>query len=183
MRRLIVGGIGAVSAAAAVVAGLATTGGTAAATQTHTGQTWHGRAVAETSAAAAPQSAAAATDEDKGKTIRFVAHETNFTFFDLGNDDFGPGDYFVFRERDKSGSNTVGHNTIVCHVNFGDVVDCTGTIVLAKGQITAIGEVPDTNRFTLPVVGGTGAYRDATGQVKLHNLNDSDTDYEVQLDS
>src|SRR4051812_31885780 len=112
MRKLLIGGLGAAGVATATLVGLATTGGSAAASNTHTNQAWHGKAVssaAAANAAAAKSSSSATAADSDSKTINLTSHQTHFTFFDLNGDDFGPGDYFVFRERDKQGSQTVGH--------------------------------------------------------------------------
>jgi hypothetical protein len=187
MRKLLIGGVGAGALASAAVIGLTLSGGTAAASGAKLSHAWHGKAVTNTASTSSAQSAPAAqapATSSKGsddKTISFIAHQTDFTAFDLGNDNFGPGDYFVFRERDKSGSKTVGHDTVVCHVNFGNVVDCAATFVSSKGQITLAGEVPDSNKFELAITGGTDAYKNATGQGNLRNLANGDTAIDLHL--
>ena len=125
--------------------------------------------------------AAAAHDGGTGKTIKYVSHQTHFKSFDLGKDGFGPGDYFVAFSQDKASSKQIGHDTVVCHFNFGGFADCTGTTVLAKGQIVTAGEAPSGDRFTLAIVGGTGAYKNAKGQALFHTINDTDVDVTLKL--
>ncbi len=110
-----------------------------------------------------------------GTTIKYVAHQAHFKAVNLGKKSFGPGDYFVSLTHDKTGSTNIGHDSIVCHINFGGYADCTGTTVLAKGQIVTAGEAPPGgDKFTLAIVGGTGAYKNATGTAVFHTLNDTD---------
>jgi hypothetical protein len=51
------------------------------------------------------------------------------------------------------------------------VWECLWTTFLPQGQITVQGPFYDTRDSTLSITGGTGAYRDARGQMKLHALD------------
>ena len=47
--------------------------------------------------------------------------------------------------------------------------ECFWTVILAKGQITVEGPFDDNGTDTmLAITGGTGAYKEARGQMRLH---------------
>jgi allene oxide cyclase len=48
--------------------------------------------------------------------------------------------------------------------------ECTWTTFLRGGQLVVAGPFFDTRDSTLAVTGGTGAYRDARGTMRLHAL-------------
>jgi Allene oxide cyclase len=49
--------------------------------------------------------------------------------------------------------------------------ECFWTTLLAKGQITVEGPYYDTKNSVLAITGGTGAYRDASGEMNLLSRN------------
>ena len=49
--------------------------------------------------------------------------------------------------------------------------ECLWTTFIKGGQITVQGPFYDTKNSTLSITGGTGAYRNARGQMKLKSLN------------
>jgi hypothetical protein len=46
---------------------------------------------------------------------------------------------------------------------------CTAVANLPSGKITAIGVIPNTKTFRIPIVGGTGSYVGAQGYVEVTN--------------
>jgi len=56
--------------------------------------------------------------------------------------------------------------------------------VLARGQITVEGPFYDTKNSILAITGGTGAYRDASGQMSLNSCNGGkEYDFIFHIDS
>jgi allene oxide cyclase len=51
------------------------------------------------------------------------------------------------------------------------VWECLWTTFLKDGQITVQGPFYDTKNSTMSITGGTGAYKNARGQMKLKSLN------------
>lgn len=76
----------------------------------------------------------------------------------------------VFNAADKV---RVGHDEGFCtrlDVKQG-IWECLWTTFLKGGQITVQGPFYDTKNSTLAITGGTGAYRNARGQMKLKSLD------------
>jgi allene oxide cyclase len=90
---------------------------------------------------------------------------------------FSAGDAFVSRNRlyDQTDQNSVGRDHIFCIVTVvsgrqSASLQCTASFVFANGQIAAQGSVTfarGTRAFTVPVVGGTGAYEGARGSLTI----------------
>jgi hypothetical protein len=123
----------------------------------------------------------AGADDDHGddgdhEVIRVISREVDSADLDLGERGFSIGDRFVFSDNLFRHGNRVGtdHGECVTTRIQGPRggFQCNATAVLRRGQITAQGAVTfnqeQTGRFTLAVTGGTGRFRDAGGQVVVH---------------
>jgi len=86
-----------------------------------------------------------------------------------------PGDQCVFSENLTRNGAPYGHNAIHCVVATTNDLVCTAAWMLPDGQITVAGDAGSTTgtRKLLPVLGGTGAYQDASGQVTIINTSSS----------
>jgi hypothetical protein len=87
----------------------------------------------------------------------------------------------VFNESD---SRKVGTDQGYCiRIVIGKTWECNWTTFLPGGQITVEGPFSDTGNTTLAITGGTGKYRDATGQMELkyHNAAGTAFDFVFQL--
>lgn len=128
--------------------------------------------------AAAPAIASARTGPHAAspKTIAVVEHANTDTEVPVakGGKD-RPGDPLtftnpVFNTRDTK---RVGHDEGFCmrlNARRGSW-ECLWTTFLPAGQITVQGPFYDTRDSVLSITGGTGAYRHARGQMKLHALD------------
>ena len=117
----------------------------------------------------------------------------------LGDFTFGrppvAGDQFVSKNALYEGGARVGHSEIL-HTfitGFGPKFTHKGTILFVAqvflqqgtllvqgyGQVDPNGE----SRFTLPVVGGTGAYSGARGYLNVRKVSDSKTTLEFRLEA
>lgn len=171
----------AVGAAAALAAGSAWLGvGAASATGAGSsgddrwGNGWPTTATAPSVAAARQLAAdkvgaAAAARSDvlilRGRTVRDAE-------VDINNDGFGPGDFFMFEEKlfDQDGTERVGRDSVRCEARIR-TFSCEGTLRIAhKGKIMISGALFRENDLTLAVVGGTGAYKSASGQFNVFDL-------------
>jgi hypothetical protein len=82
------------------------------------------------------------------------------------------GDIFTFTDRYVSRGKTVGHDRVVCVVVDWPNTLCSLSLFLPKGHITAVDVFNfDRKRQTFAIDGGTGAYRNARGQVHARVLN------------
>lgn len=118
----------------------------------------------EGSALDAPRTLTLSTPFDGGTT-----HQV-----DLGKRGVGPGDMFLSADaplRDEKTGQRVGAfdgiETIVSAAHDGTVHQ-TGAVRLRDGRIEVAGTLRHTDRRqTLAVVGGTGAYSDARGEITI----------------
>ena len=56
--------------------------------------------------------------------------------------------------------------------------ECFWTLLLPKGQITVEGPFFDTHDSVLAITGGTGAFRQARGEMTLHSRNAAGSEYD-----
>jgi allene oxide cyclase-like protein len=116
--------------------------------------------------------AAGASAHDNGTTFQLtgkaVAPPTNI---DLGQPGDSVGDQQIISMDVFKGPKRVGESHVVCTVVRAGIVQCDNVTNLPGGQITATGLVTDAQEETSPFVqaitGGTGAYRNAHGQLTV----------------
>jgi len=121
-----------------------------------------------------------------------VAHQTQFSFVDVGTAGPSQGDEFVISGDLLQGSAVVGQYGEVCTLTrVGPVVDsfdqqCVGTLTLPDGDLTVQGLISVTAAgpeadINLAITGGTGRYRTAHGYVHATLINATDTSFTVHL--
>jgi Allene oxide cyclase barrel like domain len=108
------------------------------------------------------------------RTLVFTTHDEpgNFALEDLGaKSAHGPGigDLLAFTQTLTAGGKTVGAVRLaaVGVDRRRPLTQAEGTVVLANGTIEVAGLVPQAPRFTLAVVGGTGAYVGSHGTLTI----------------
>ena len=127
-------------------------------------------------AVAAP--AGARADAVAGHTIRVVEHANTDTEVPVapgGKDRKGDPLTFTNPVFNAADTRQIGHDEGFCmrlNVSTG-AWECLWTTFLPGGQITVQGPFYDTRDSTLSITGGTGSYRDARGQMRLHAFDDS----------
>lgn len=52
---------------------------------------------------------------------------------------------------------------------------CTGSLLLPGGDLTVSGVIKQTERFNIPIVGGTGIYAGARGYVHVKGISDDNS--------
>lgn len=68
---------------------------------------------------------------------------------------------------------TLGYGQVAC-VYVDDLVrQCTGTYILPRGRVSVGGELSSRQKFRLIIVGGTGAYAGASGELTAVGAGDS----------
>jgi hypothetical protein len=95
---------------------------------------------------------------------------------------FGPGDYFLFKERLTNSAGTrVGTDNIICTAHFPSRQNrfgtlCEGTFTFSgrggieRGTISVEGVLlfkEGVNSFALPITGGTGHYQNVRGELHV----------------
>jgi hypothetical protein len=119
----------------------------------------------------------AAADE----MLALVEHATSDSVADLGAKGDSAGDILTFANDifDKDNAKKVGSDNGWCaRTVAGKAWECIWTVTLDDGQITVEGPYYDTADSVLAVTGGTGAYAEASGSMKLHARNDKGTEYD-----
>lgn len=103
--------------------------------------------------------------------LSFVEHNTNFVITDTGKQGDSVGDIMTFANKvfDASNQNEAGSDSGFCiRTVVGEAYECNWTTFLEGGQITVEGPFFDAKDAVLSVIGGTGSYKNVSGQLKLH---------------
>ena len=124
---------------------------------------------------------------DKHQTIRVLAVFTEFDpNIDVGAPGFSLGDEVVFSGNLLRNGKQLGRIGVVCTfvstANAARVeAQCPTTSILPGGQITTQGTIVNRSlNFTLPITGGSGLYRGASGQVVARDVS-TPTQPQVEL--
>jgi len=114
-------------------------------------------------------------------TLRFIERVTNNTIIDNGTHGDSPGDLLVFSNTivDAAFLLNAGHSSGFCvRTIIGTAYDCRWTIFLTNGQLTVEGPLYDHADSTLTIVGGTGTYNLARGQMLIHARDTAGSAYD-----
>jgi len=131
-------------------------------------------------------------NDKKEVTIHVIEHAVTDTVGDVPPAGDSLGDQLAFHNLvyDVADTKQVGHDNGNCVRTVTGkgtgVWECFWTVFLAGGQITVEGPYNDNGTdTTLAITGGTGAFKEARGQMVLHdhfgNGTEYDFIYEVEL--
>ena len=137
-------------------------------------------------ASAAPHSPAAPhrATAQSAKVLHLLSRQTSLNLVVLGKKGRSPGDQIMESTAEVLNGTVIGHGFLNC-VGItvsarGFHVLCHGAIVFADGQLEFQGETNFQTPFTVGVIGGTGAYQHAGGQLTVEGtLPDGTTDVET----
>jgi hypothetical protein len=128
--------------------------------------------------------------QPQGRVIHVSEHEVQFTDIDHPpKKKFSQGDEFAFRTKlfdsakEQIGSSG-GSCVFLLAARHKSNAECTRVTFLPEGKITAIGGVwfrRSAQTFTLPIVGGTGAYNGAGGTLVIEQLGGNKLDLTFKL--
>ena len=137
-------------------------------------------------ASAAPHSSAAphGAAAPSARVLHLISRQTSLNVVDLGKKGASPGDQIMETTADFQNGKLVDHGYLNCVgikvTARGFHVLCHGAMVFANGQIELQGETDFHEPFTVGVIGGTGAYQNAGGQITVERtLPDGATDVET----
>ena len=109
---------------------------------------------------------------NESRTVHVIEHALTDTVVDVGPKGDSRGDLLAFANPvfDPADKKQVGHDSGNCvRTDPGKLFECNWTTFLDGGQITVEGPFFDSGADSvLSIIGGTGIYRDAHGQMKLH---------------
>jgi allene oxide cyclase len=109
--------------------------------------------------------------------LRFVEHSETDQVVDLGptGDSFGDLNVFANPVFDETDTTQVGINSGSCVRIVVNRWECTWTLILDNGQLTVQGPLNDDADSLLAVVGGTGDFLGASGQLTMAQRPDDPT--------
>lgn len=114
-------------------------------------------------------------------SLHLIEHAETDTVADIPPEGDSVGDVLGFANPvfDSNNQNKVGSDNGSCvRTAAGAAWECIWTVTLADGQITVEGPFYDAQDSTLAITGGTGAYTQTRGQMKLHARNAEGTEYD-----
>jgi len=114
-------------------------------------------------------------------TLHVVERATTDTVADIAPTGDSVGDVLGFANEvfDENNSAKVGTDNGSCvRTAAGAAWECVWTLTLSDGQITVEGPFFDASDSMLAITGGTGAYKEARGQMKLHARNAQGSEYD-----
>ena len=114
-------------------------------------------------------------------TVKVVEHADTDVVTDTGEKDDSVGDLLTFANKvfDEKNEKEIGSDNGYClRTVVGDAWECNWTLTLEDGSFVVEGPFYDTKDSVLAITGGTGAYADARGSMKLHARNDKGTEYD-----
>lgn len=118
---------------------------------------------------------------DARTNFTVVERATTDTVADIGPAGDSVGDVLGFANQvyDSTNTTNVGSDNGSCiRTAAGSAWECAWTLTLGDGQIMVQGPFYDTSDSVLAITGGTGAYKKASGQMKLHARNQQGTEYD-----
>jgi hypothetical protein len=126
--------------------------------------------------------AAALNGHGRPITIRVVERALTDTVVDLGAVGDSIGDQLAFGNPvyDAANAHQVGTDQGACfRTNPGVAWECTWTTYLAHGSLTVQGTFLDSLAdSSLAIIGGTGIYRLARGEMTLHARNPAGSEFD-----
>jgi allene oxide cyclase len=132
-------------------------------------------ALAAGAIAAGASSAQSKRAHATGTVVHVIEHAITDTEIPTGGGKDVKGNVLTFNNPVFNTANTkqVGHDEGFC-VRVAPkqgIWECLWTTFIKGGQITVQGPFYDTKNSTLSITGGTGAYRNARGQMRLKSLD------------
>lgn len=98
---------------------------------------------------------------------------------DTGEKGDSVGDILTFNNEVLENGKPAGRDNGWCmRTVVGKTWECSWTVILADGQIVVQGPFMDTGDSVLTVIGGTGNYEGAHGELTVHPRDDKGTEYD-----
>ena len=109
--------------------------------------------------------------------LTVIEHEVRNADVDTGDPGESPGDYFLFESRllNPHTGDLVGVDSGKCMIAIRTFVCDATARINGQGKIVVAGAFFSENDGVIAITGGTGAYRDASGQLFVRDLPNGDT--------
>jgi hypothetical protein len=117
-------------------------------------------------------------------SINVVERAKTDNVLDLGDKDDSAGDILTFANElfDEGNATKIGDDTGWCiRIVPGKAWECVLTATLADGQISAQGPFLDGKDSVWSVIGGTGKYAAARGEMQLHSRNPEGSEFDFRF--
>ena len=117
----------------------------------------------------------------QARELTVIEHATTNATAHVGTKADNTGDILTFHNGifDASDKHSLGVDNGYCvRIEVGKSFECIWTTLLSDGQITVEGPFYDDADSVLAVTGGTGAYKGAKGEMKLHARDAKGTAYD-----
>ncbi|MEZ4670856.1 MAG: dirigent protein [Anaerolineae bacterium] len=114
-------------------------------------------------------------------TLTVVERAETDVVTDTGEEGDTVGDILTFANKiyDEKNENQIGSDNGYCfRTAVGVAWECAWTLTLKDGSLTVQGPFLDAGDSVLAVTGGTGAWADARGSMKLHFRDDKGTEFD-----
>lgn len=116
-------------------------------------------------------------------TVKVIEHAETDTVRHIGpkSESDSVGDVLAFANPvfDSENKKQVGTDNGQCvRTVAGKAWECIWTVSLSGGQITVEGPFEEGKDTDFAITGGTGEYKDASGQMTLHARNEEETEYD-----
>jgi allene oxide cyclase len=125
--------------------------------------------------------ASASSAQSTDMTLLAVDVAKSEIYVDAGAKGDGPGDTIFFRETLLKSGKAAGGSDVMCIFVRRNAGRCSGTLRLSGGTLEASGGTRFGGRFSLPIVGGTGRYSGASGELTVVAVNEKRSRYLVEL--
>jgi allene oxide cyclase len=125
-----------------------------------------------------------ATSAGDASTLVVVEHATTDTVIDLGAEGDSIGDLLGFGNAvyDEGNENEVGMSQGSCVRTVpGEAWECMYSVILDEGQLTVEGPFYDAGPSDLAIIGGTGTYSAARGQMRLEAISETEFRFTFEL--
>ena len=124
---------------------------------------------------------ASATGPVQTMTLTTLDIPRSEVYVDAGAKGESVGDTVIFRETLLRNGRKAGTVSIMCVATSRSTSRCWGTLRMSGATLDAAGDVLFAKTFSLPVVGGTGTYAGASGELTITQLTEKRDRYEIEL--
>jgi hypothetical protein len=129
------------------------------------------------------EAAEASAARDHTKVLTFLEIEERSAFIDVGDPGESSGDYFLFESRlmSEDGTTLLGRDSGKCTLGIRTFICDATASIFGKGKITVYGALFREADTRIAITGGTGAYKEAGGQLTVTDTSDGNTLLVFQL--